>query len=137
MARTPRARADRESTPDPVDVAVGVRVRLLRKDRNMSQAALGEALGVSFQQVQKYERGANRISISTASRIARALGTTIPELVGEIDDPNHPIGGVLEGYGEPGASELVAAFGRIRRGPLRRAVIDLVRSIGEADSLED
>ena len=133
----PSPNADARDGPHPVDRYVGRRVAERRAGLGYNQSDLARVLGITFQQVQKYERGANRISISTASRIARALGTTIPELVGELDDPNHPIGGVLEGYGEPGASELVAAFGRIRRGPLRRAVIGLVRSIGEADSLED
>ncbi len=129
MARTPK-KVDGLG-PDPIDVAMGTRVRLLRVNRKMTQSALAEAIGVTFQQVQKYERGTNRISISTAARIARALDTTIPELVGEVSDPNQSVGQVLEIYGEPGVSELVKGFARIRRASLRRAIIDLVRQIGE------
>lgn len=67
--------------PDPddftrIDALVGGRVRTLRERRKMSQTALGEAIGVSFQQVQKYERGANRISASALFHIARTLGVS-------------------------------------------------------------
>ena len=64
MARKPEALAD------PIDIAVGARIRLLRKVRGLSQQALAEAAGVTFQQIQKYERGANRVSASMLSRIA-------------------------------------------------------------------
>jgi transcriptional regulator with XRE-family HTH domain len=67
--------------PDPedfsrIDAMVGARVRMLRERRKMSQTALGEAIGVSFQQVQKYERGANRISASALFHIALTLGVS-------------------------------------------------------------
>lgn len=63
-------------TPDPVDVAVGRRMRNRRKALGISQEALGEALGITFQQIQKYESGANRISASKMFAAARALNTT-------------------------------------------------------------
>ena len=56
--------------PHPVDVAVGARIRTIRKSRGLSQGALGAALGLTFQQVQKYERGANRVSASKLVEIA-------------------------------------------------------------------
>lgn len=117
--------------PDPVDIAVGVRVRLLRKARDISQSKLADAIGVSFQQVQKYERGANRISISMLARIARALGTTIPELVDERADNERPFEDVMGLMSEPGMLELVRAFGRIAPGAQRRAVLDLARTLAE------
>lgn len=64
------------------DAAIGARVRAMRMDRQMSQEDLGKQLGVSFQQVQKYEKGANRISMVRAGQIARALETTIEQLTG-------------------------------------------------------
>src|SRR5260221_8913824 len=67
MSRKPEALAD------PIDIAVGARIRLLRKVRGMSQQALAEAAGVTFQQIHKYERGANRVSTSILSRIAGAV----------------------------------------------------------------
>ena len=64
---------------DPIDVAVGARIRLLRKLRGLSQQALAEAAGVTFQQIQKYERGANRVSASMLSRIATTLQAPVAE----------------------------------------------------------
>jgi len=58
---------------DPIDVAVGARIRIRRQELRMSQETLAKHLGVSFQQVQKYERGSNRISASMLVRTARAL----------------------------------------------------------------
>lgn len=68
---------DREGTdgPDPVDVHVGRRVKRRRIALGLSQSALGDRIGVSFQQVQKYERGANRIAASMIWRIAETLAT--------------------------------------------------------------
>ena len=64
---------DFDDSSPKIDALVGARVRMLRERRKMSQTALGEAIGVSFQQVQKYERGANRISASALFQIAKAL----------------------------------------------------------------
>lgn len=61
-------------SPDPVDVHVGAEIRSRRKLANISQTALGERLGISFQQVQKYECGANRVSASMLDRCAKAFG---------------------------------------------------------------
>lgn len=69
-----------ERKPDPVDIAVGARIRLHRMARGMSQDKLAKALGISFQQVQKYERGANRIGASRLRRIAEALNVPIHHL---------------------------------------------------------
>lgn len=63
-----------ETVPHPVDVHVGARIRLIRKDRGMSQGELADALGITFQQVQKYERGFNRISASKMFEASKALG---------------------------------------------------------------
>lgn len=119
--------------PDPVDVVVGTRVRLLRQARKLSQGALADAIGVTFQQVQKYERATNRISISMLARMARALDTTIPELVGESADDQRPLDALLQLLGEPGTLDLVRAFAEIRQGERRRAVLDLVRAIADTD----
>jgi transcriptional regulator with XRE-family HTH domain len=67
-----------ETRAHPVDLHVGQRIRRARKDRHMSQGDLATALGITFQQVQKYERGANRISASKLYDAARALEVTIP-----------------------------------------------------------
>ena len=69
--------------PDPVDIAIGARMRLRRKSLGISQGVLSERVGVSFQQIQKYERGANRVSGSMLVAIAAALDTSVGWLVGE------------------------------------------------------
>ncbi|HMO43605.1 MAG TPA: helix-turn-helix transcriptional regulator, partial [Phenylobacterium sp.] len=63
---------DADRAPNPVDRHVGLRIRLRRKELGVSQEKLAEAIGLTFQQVQKYERGANRVSASKLWEIARA-----------------------------------------------------------------
>jgi transcriptional regulator with XRE-family HTH domain len=88
--------AARFHTADPIDVAVGARIRLRRRDIKVSQSKLADAVGVTFQQVQKYERGANRISASMLVRTASALRTSVAWLVGEAEDAP-AIGGEVTG----------------------------------------
>src|SRR5258706_8435988 len=76
----PRKKAPRAVGPSDVDT--GVRIRALRPDAGFSQEELGERLGVSFQQVQKYERGKNRVSLARAVEIARVLKTSLDALAG-------------------------------------------------------
>ena len=63
--------------PDPIDVGVGARIRIRRRELDLSQSALGQHLGLTFQQVQKYERGANRVSASRLWRMAIVLDVPI------------------------------------------------------------
>src|SRR5258708_12016748 len=67
-------------TPDPLDVMVGAKIRIFRIHRRVSQIDLAEQIGVTFQQVQKYERGVNRVGATRLSPIATALGVSISEL---------------------------------------------------------
>jgi transcriptional regulator with XRE-family HTH domain len=70
----------RERAKNPVDEAVGARIRLLRKGRKISQEEFGKAIGVTFQQVQKYEIGENRVGASRLHLVAIALNVPISEL---------------------------------------------------------
>src|ERR1700744_379526 len=70
-------KSDLDRLPNPVDIHVGLQVRLRRKELKISQEKLAEALGLTFQQVQKYERGANRISASKLYEISQALNVPI------------------------------------------------------------
>ena len=72
--------------PHPIDRLVGSRVRLIRTARGLSQSRLAEDLGITFQQVQKYEKGTNRISASRLFDISRLLGVSVPELYAGADD---------------------------------------------------
>ena len=124
--------ADRDETtgPDPIDVAVGLRLRTLRKSRGMSQEQLGRALGITFQQIQKYERGANRISASMLVKAARHLGVSPNSLLPDERDPAPASPNILAMIASlRGVEELVQAYTRISSPRLRRAVLLLARSL--------
>jgi len=118
-----------EALADPIDVAVGARIRLLRKLRGLSQQALAESAGVTFQQIQKYERGSNRVSASMLSRIAGALDTPVAEMFGEAGSASGAIDEVSALLAEPGALELLRAYTALPRGPARAALVDFVRAL--------
>ena len=124
--------ADRADTngPDPIDVAVGLRLRTLRKSRGMSQEQLGRALGITFQQIQKYERGTNRISASMLVKSARALSVAPTTLLPDEGDPTPRSPAILTLLAQMrGVEELVETYARIKSPRLRRAVLQLSRSL--------
>jgi transcriptional regulator with XRE-family HTH domain len=120
--------------PDPIDVAVGARVRIRRRWLGLSQTQLANALGITFQQVQKYERGANRVSASMLVKIAAKLETTVAALVGE--DGSAPVEAIIYAQlATPGATDLLAAFAKISDGEARRAVLTITQALsGEASA---
>ena len=135
------AAANLPKKPNPTDQFVGSRVRLRRKMLGLSQEKLGEQLGVTFQQVQKYEKGTNRIGASRLEALARILDVSVSFFFP--DTPSAGAGGMAEGSGpeflmdfvsSSEGLELTRAFARIKDGKVRRKVIDLVRSIAENDS---
>lgn len=103
----------------------------------MSQQSLAAAAGVTFQQIQKYERGANRVSASMLSRMAAALDTPVAEMFGETGrrDSVSPMIDVTTMLGEPGAVELLQAFIALPRGASRSALVDFVRTLGATERL--
>jgi transcriptional regulator with XRE-family HTH domain len=113
--------------PDPVDIGAGARIRIRRRMMNLSQSDLAEALGVSFQQVQKYERGTNRVSLSMAVRIAKKLKMTVAEIVGEIPGAGGQVldADTLQRLSVIGASELLKAYCEIEDGKVRVALLTL------------
>lgn len=84
---------------DPVDVHVGAAVARLRGARRVSQKALGDAIGVSFQQVQKYELGTNRVACSMLAKIAQALGASPGDFFPDAVVHDKPLIGVLKARG--------------------------------------
>src|SRR5260221_11752935 len=113
--------------PDPIDVAVGARVRIRRRWLGFSQTQLATALGITFQQVQKYERGANRVSASMLVKIAAKLETTVAALVGE--DGSAPVEAIIYAQlATPGATDLLAAFANISNGAARRGLLPLAQA---------
>jgi len=115
--------------PDPVDVAIGARLRLRRKSLNLSQGALAARIGVTFQQVQKYERGANRVSGSMLVAVAEALETSVGWLVGEESKGGEEAEALLQSLSVSGAQELLEAFAAIARPAARHALIALAREM--------
>jgi len=117
--------------PDQLDVALGATVRLRRRTLGMSQEVLAEKCGVSFQQIQKYENGANRISFSRLVLIAGALHCRVSDLVGAIDESEAASTrdlGVHQRLALPGALELLEAFEAM--GPAtRNHLLGLVRAL--------
>ena len=121
--------------PDPIDVAVGLRLRTLRKSRGMPQEQLGRALGITFQQIQKYERGTNRISASMLVKAARSLGVGTDALLPAEGDPTPGSPAVLTILAQTrGVEELIQAYARIKSPRLRRGVLQLSRALADEDN---
>ena len=114
--------------PDPIDVAVGARIRIRRRWLGFSQTQLANSLGITFQQVQKYERGATRVSASMLVKIASKLETTVAALVGE--DGQAPVEAIIYAQlATPGATELLAAYAQISDGEARRALLTITEGL--------
>jgi transcriptional regulator with XRE-family HTH domain len=128
-----------KKVPNPIDRHVGARVRMRRLLVGMSQEKLGESLGITFQQIQKYEKGANRIGASRLQQTAKILGVPV-----EFFFEGAPSGGVqpAAGFGELPQSgfvsdfmatsegvQLTRAFIRIADPNVRRRIIDLVEAL--------
>jgi transcriptional regulator with XRE-family HTH domain len=133
-------RDDALSGPHPVDRHVGLRIRMRRKELGISQEKLAEALGLTFQQVQKYERAANRVSASKLFEIARALNTSVAYFyVGLATNEELEVEGAapnLEAHAfllTPEGAELASLFPKLGRSRVRRKVVELVRAIAGAD----
>ena len=117
--------------PHPLDAEIGARIRIRRKCLSMTQSQLAAELGVTFQQLQKYEKGVNRVSGSTLVRLARALDTSVAALVGEAArEPSTP--GIYEKLSAPGAIELLEAYADVPDYEARQAVVALVKALASA-----
>jgi transcriptional regulator with XRE-family HTH domain len=130
-----------QSRTNPIDRHVGARVRMRRLMLHMSQSRLAEALSITFQQVQKYEKGTNRVSASKLAQIAAYLEVPIAFFFEGL--PHSP--GADENAVEPWTSEITAflattdglrlsgAFGEIAERKLRRSIVELVAAIADQD----
>ena len=115
--------------PDPVDIAIGARMRLRRKSLGISQGVLSERVGVSFQQIQKYERGANRVSGSMLVAIAAALDTSVGWLVGEEGGLSEAADEVISALALTGGVDLLEAFAAIPQASARAALVTLAQEM--------
>jgi len=131
---------DQERNPNPVDLHVGARIRMRRKLLGVSQERLAEQLQLTFQQVQKYERGANRVSASKLYEIARALEAPVAYFFDGLADTGEAASSADAGNEfvhdlvmTPEGMELAAMFPKIRRGRVRRRVLDLIKALADQD----
>lgn len=134
--------------PHPVDVHVGQRVKLRRTLLGMTQGKLGESIGLTFQQIQKYERGANRISASKMWQLANVLDVPISYFFDEMPDhirESHPgfLGETTESnvpeehltLHRRQSLELTRTFGKLQDSQIRKRVIDVVRAIADSETV--
>lgn len=127
-----------KKVPNPIDVHVGSRVRLRRMLVGMSQEKLGDMLGLTFQQVQKYEKGANRIGASRLYQISQILGVSVQFFFDDMPaQEGAQAGGFAEG-GSPYVMDFVSsaeglqlnrAFTRIDKPAVRKKLLELVKSL--------
>jgi transcriptional regulator with XRE-family HTH domain len=138
QARRPGRRKGEK--PNPIDIHVGARVRLRRNMLGLSQEKLGEAIGLTFQQVQKYERGANRIGASRLHDLSQVLDVPVSFFFDDMDPVRAPA--IPAGCTEAGAEafdadplrkretiDLVSAYYRIEDPMVRRRLFDLAKAL--------
>ncbi len=114
---------------DETDIALGARIRVRRNELKLTQETLAEALGVTYQQVQKYERGIDRISVSMLIKIARRLGCTVASLIGE--EPGAVADSVAPRLAVPGALDLLEIYSKIGNASTRRRLLDLLTDLAQ------
>lgn len=135
--------------PNPIDVHVGARLKMRRMIVAMSQERLGEILGLTFQQIQKYEKGTNRIGASRLWEIASALDTQVSYFYDGLPSRQNEAAARPSpalGLSEDGAADYVVeflstaeglnlnkAFMRVRDGKVRRRIVELVRALAGED----
>jgi transcriptional regulator with XRE-family HTH domain len=128
--------------PNPVDMHVGGRVRLRRMMQGMSQEKLGESLGITFQQIQKYEKGTNRIGASRLQHIAQVLEVPVsfffedaPGVTNEDGfAESRPAAFVTDFLTSTEGLQLNKAFIRIKDPKVRRRIVELVRAVAGEES---
>ena len=135
--KTSRGLTKGASGPNPTDIHVGSRLRMRRLMLDMSQGDLAKAFGLTFQQVQKYEKGMNRISSSRLQQAADVLGVEIPfffegvsggQVTGAIPDQY-----INDFVSSQDGLRLIKAFMRIDSSALRRSIVGLVRDLAEPE----
>jgi transcriptional regulator with XRE-family HTH domain len=122
--------------PDPVDVHVGTRIRTRRLLLGMNQETLANALGLTFQQVQKYEGGANRVSASRLAQVAEVLRVPVTyffndlETAGEVAPPGEA--DIREMMQRPEAIELIRWYYAITDPEVRQQFLEMVKAVAQS-----
>lgn len=134
------------STPHPVDIHVGRRLRLKRTFLGLSQESVGKQIGVTFQQIQKYERGINRMGASRLYDFAKALGVQVSYFFEGFGDYTMEDGAPVVTAAEPNAAafehetinnretlEVMRAYYRIRNPAVRKRIVELIKAMAAED----
>ena len=132
-------------SPNPIDIHVGTRVRLRRQVMKMSQEKLGDQLGVTFQQVQKYERGANRVGASRLWKMSQVMDVPVGFFFDGLDqvgaatefaeDDQLPI--VYDFINSTDGVNLAKAVSQIKNKAVRRQILELARSLAKDAAAEE
>jgi transcriptional regulator with XRE-family HTH domain len=117
--------------PDPQDIQVGQRVRALRLERGMSQTNLADQLGLTFQQVQKYEKGTNRIGAGRLHKISEILGVPVSTMFASSDGPHAPSTKLLEFIDTAASMRIMRAFSKMRDPKVQQALTRLAEAIAQ------
>jgi len=139
------------ASPDPIDASIGARLRLRRLAMGFSQETLARALGITFQQIQKYERGTNRIFASRLFHLARVLRVPVAyffqglspqgEALNADEMQNNgtaaPEENMQDLLGKSDTLKLIQAYNKISDPVVRRQIYALVRTVGERDPAEE
>lgn len=132
---------ENKKKPNPIDIHVGSRIRLRRTMLGMSQEKLGESLGITFQQIQKYEKGTNRVGASRLQNISNILNVPVAFF---FEDAPGDVGNTVDGMAEAASSNYVVdflssaeglqlnrAFVKIADPKVRRRIVDLVKVLAD------
>ncbi len=134
------------SKPDPVDVSIGSRLRLRRLAMGLSQNTVAQSLGITFQQIQKYERGTNRIVASRLFRLSQVLQVPVQYFFQDLVPAAQPTASGLDGESAGDSPDrvpellsqrdtlrMVRAYSKIEDASVRRQIYALVKMVGERD----
>ena len=134
---------ENKKRPNPTDIHVGSRIRMRRNILGMSQEKLGESLGITFQQIQKYEKGTNRVGASRLQAIASILDVPVAFFFAEVPGRKSALDGLSDGDGSRFVIDFVnsgeglqlnRAFARIADAKVRRKVVELVKALASEES---
>ncbi|WP_297323300.1 helix-turn-helix transcriptional regulator [uncultured Bartonella sp.] len=131
-----------KKTPAPTDIYVGSRIRLRRNMLGLSQEKLGEQLGITFQQVQKYEKGTNRVGASRLQAISEVLDVPVSYFFEEAPGTRSPDGfheddnNFMDFCSSNEGIQLLRAFTNIKDPKVRRKIIDLAKALSDEETLD-
>jgi transcriptional regulator with XRE-family HTH domain len=119
----------RAKANEPIDLLVGARIRILRQRRKMSQTELGKAIGVTFQQIQKYENGKNRVGAGRLHLVAIALNVSITELFDGVAESARTLKATKSLAFDSQAFRIAEAFVKISDKQVRSSLVDLAEAM--------